>query len=136
MGAARTPWIGGAACLGLLALAACQTPALQPQVARQDFATYCAGCHGADARGGGPDAEGLSVQPPDLTRLSARNGGTFPLVAVMSQIDGYSRTGTMPDFGSMLVEDRQVLVETSPGVSTPAPERLVLLARYLESLQR
>ncbi|PWR03708.1 cytochrome C [Meridianimarinicoccus roseus] len=137
MGAAGIRAIAGGASLAIvLGVAACQAPVTGPQVARQDFADHCAACHGADARGNGPAAQGLAVQPPDLTTLSARNGGSFPLVEVMSQIDGYSRGGTMPEFGAYLLEDRQVLVETAPGVQTPAPERLVLMARYLQSLQR
>jgi mono/diheme cytochrome c family protein len=121
-----------------LAVAACQNvPVTRLDVARQDFAEHCAACHGADARGDGPAAAGLNVPPPDLTRLSARNGGDFPLVEVMSQIDGYTRgPSAMPEFGSLLLEDRMVMVETSPGVQTPTPERLVLMARYLETLQR
>ena len=75
--------------------------------------------------------------PADLTQISARNGGTFPIEKVMSQIDGY-RSGprAMPEFGSYLVDDRTVMVETEPGVFTPAPERLAGMAQYLESLQR
>lgn len=94
----------------------------------QYFADYCAECHGADARG--------TDRAPDLTRIAARNGGAFPMVRVMSQIDGYGRGGDMPDFGRFLLDDRQVMVETAPGEFTPAPERLAGMARYLESLQR
>lgn len=121
-----------------LAAAACQNvPLAEIDVARQDFADHCASCHGADARGGGPAAARLNVKPPDLTTLRARNGGVFPLVAVMSQIDGYTRgSSAMPEFGALLLEDRRVLVETSPGVQTPTPQRLAAMARYLESLQR
>ncbi len=117
-----------------LVVAACQNvPTTEVEVARQNYVDYCAACHGADGRG----AASLNVPPPDLTTLSARNGGTFPLVAVMSQIDGYTRgAGAMPEFGAYLLDDRTVLVETSPGVQTPTPERLVAMARYLESLQR
>jgi len=120
------------------ALAACQAvPVAEVQVARQDFADHCAACHGADARGDGPAAAGMAVPPPDLTRLRARNGGTFPLVEVMSQIDGYTRgSGSMPEFGSLLLEDDTVMVETAPGVQTPTPARLAAMARYLETLQR
>ncbi|QIE41914.1 c-type cytochrome [Meridianimarinicoccus aquatilis] len=128
--------VSGACACAILALAACQTPIIESPVPKQDFADYCASCHGVDAKGNGPAAANLAVAPPDLTTLSARNGGEYPLVMVMSQIDGYGRDGSMPEFGSYLLEDRKVLVETSPGVETPAPERLVLMARYLESLQR
>lgn len=123
--------------VGLL-VAACQNvPVAEVEVARQNYVDYCYACHGAGGRGGGPAAASLNVAPPDLTTLSARNGGTFPLVEVMSQIDGYSRgDGAMPEFGAYLLDDRTVMVETSPGVQTPTPERLLAMARYLESLQR
>jgi mono/diheme cytochrome c family protein len=57
--------------------------ALPPLVIRstagQDlFAFYCASCHGRDGKGSGPVASALKVQPPDLTRLAQRHGGTFP----------------------------------------------------------
>jgi len=41
----------------------------------------------------------------------------------------------MPEFGPALQEGRLVMVETGPGVTTPTPERLYALARYLETLQ-
>ena len=128
----------GVAALGCLLVAACQNvPASGIDVARQDFGDYCASCHGADARGGGELAAALKVRAVDLTTLTARNGGEFPLVAVMSKIDGYTRgTSSMPEFGALLLEDRTVMVETSPGIQTPTPERLVAMARYLETLQR
>jgi mono/diheme cytochrome c family protein len=133
----QTRYLGAATAIAVLGLAACQFPVAQPPVARQDFATHCASCHGTDARGNGPASAGMAVAPPDLTRISARNGGEFPTVAVMSQIDGYTRgPSSMPEFGDMLLGDRRVLVETSPGVQTPTPERLVLMAEYLRSLQR
>ena len=52
------------------------------------FRTYCASCHGPEARGDGPVADLLKVSPPDLTRLTERHGGTFPREAVRSTIDG------------------------------------------------
>ena len=38
------------------------------------FQHFCASCHGVDAKGGGPMAPVLLVQPADLTTLSARYG--------------------------------------------------------------
>src|ERR1700719_2317918 len=49
---------------------------------RQLYKPYCATCHGADARGNGPMAKSLKVTPADLTHISARNGGTFPLMRI------------------------------------------------------
>lgn len=105
---------------------------------RADFQTLCAPCHGADATGGGPAAEGLPKAPADLTLIAARNGGTFDYAAVMSRIDGYARDDSgqvMPDFGPLL-EGETVLVDTGDGIPTPTPARLYGLAQYLESIQR
>jgi mono/diheme cytochrome c family protein len=44
----------------------------------QIFTSYCAPCHGKDAKGGGPTAAALKVSPPDLTTLSKRHNGKFP----------------------------------------------------------
>ena len=129
-------WAGGAAVM-TLGLVACTA---EPEVARQEYASYfreyCAVCHGSGGRGDGPAAAGMSPKPADLTQLSARNGGVFPIVAVMNQIDGY-RSGprAMPEFGAFLVNDKSVMVETAPGEFTPAPERLAGMAEYIRSLQ-
>ena len=108
---------------------------------KSDYDRFCVACHGADGTGDALATEALGVAPADLTTLSARNGGTFPLVRVMSHIDGYTRRVedgdlVMPEFGPALQAGDLVMVETEPGVMTPTPERLLALARYLETLQR
>jgi mono/diheme cytochrome c family protein len=119
-----------AAAAGLVACAP------EPEVSgRADFAALCAACHGADARGGGAVANGA---PPDLTRIAARDGGSFDYARVMSRIDGYARGGHgtgMPEFGALLEGDT-VLVDLGDGVLTPTPERLFGIAQYLASIQR
>ncbi len=52
------------------------------------FKAYCAACHGTDAKGTGPMSEYLKVKTPDLTRISERAGGTFPLTRVQRIISG------------------------------------------------
>jgi len=52
------------------------------------YRVYCAGCHGAAARGDGPMADLLKVRPADLTRFRAGNGGTFPADRVAADVDG------------------------------------------------
>ena len=123
-----------------LALSAC-VATVEPgsvEKGRIAFAQDCAGCHGADAKGGGPLAAGLAVAPPDLTTLSARNGGTFPQVYVMAIIDGLDRgehfSDAMPEFGAGDLGD-PIVVELDEGLGTPVPERLLALAAYLETLQ-
>lgn len=50
------------------------------------FQTYCAACHGPDARGNGPVAPALKQRVPDLTRLSQANSGKFPTLHVKTTI--------------------------------------------------
>ena len=54
------------------------------------FRINCAGCHGTNARGNGPIAEYINAPVPDLTHISARNGGEFPSERVYRVIDGQS----------------------------------------------
>ena len=52
------------------------------------FRSYCASCHGAEAKGDGPLAGNLRVAPSDLTRLANRNHGKFDAEKVRRAIDG------------------------------------------------
>ncbi|NBD28941.1 MAG: c-type cytochrome, partial [Alphaproteobacteria bacterium] len=97
----------------------------------------CAACHGTDGRGAGDFGVELFTIPPDLTTLSAQNGGDFPRDYVMSVIDGYDRShafsAAMPEFG-VLDLGPTVIVEED-GVGTPVPATLLALANYLETIQ-
>jgi hypothetical protein len=88
--------------------------------------------------GNGPASRGLSVTPPDLTGLTASNGGVFPRDAVMSTIDGLDRgthfSAAMPEFGAG--DLGETVVVESDGLGTPVPMTLLLLADYLESMQQ
>src|ERR1700723_1547556 len=94
---------------------------------------YCASCHGADAKGDGPMAKSLKVKPADLTRIAARNGGTFPLKRIERVISGEEQpptghgTSEMPVWGPIFshVERDQDLGRV----------RVDNLARYLRDIQ-
>jgi hypothetical protein len=58
------------------------------EAGRQQFDDKCAVCHGATGIGDGVLAEGLRLKPADLTRISERNGGTFPTSKTFSKIWG------------------------------------------------
>ena len=98
------------------------------------YKAYCASCHGMDAKGAGPMAGSLRVSPSDLTRISARNGGTFPLARVSRIISGEepSRRGhgthEMPVWGPVF---SQVEADRDLG-----RVRVDNLARYLQQLQQ
>ena len=83
----------GAVFSGLLASAQDQPP--KPETALIQsiqgpalYQAYCAACHGADGKGGGPMAQSLKVKPSDLTHISSRNGGKFPLTKIERIISG------------------------------------------------
>lgn len=126
------------ALLCLPALAACVDAKDTPDTGAEDFATYCAACHGPTGKGDGEAAAGLSRKPANLTRLSAKNKGSFPTTRVMAQIWGYAGAkgrGVMPDFGPML-QGEMVPYDGGDGIETPTPIRLVELAEYLKRLQQ
>ena len=52
------------------------------------YRTYCASCHGAEARGDGTVAQFLKVRPANLTQIATRNKGVFPAERVHQIIDG------------------------------------------------
>lgn len=119
-----------------LAMAGCMPDTPTPTGA-EDFASFCAGCHGTGGKGDGPDAGLLARRPADLTQLSAQNGGAFPGTAVMAKIWGYtgSRDGSpMPAFGPLLQGDL-VPHDGGDGIGTPTPVRLVGIAEHVRSLQ-
>lgn len=119
-----------------LALAGCVEP--EAPTGSEDFATFCAACHGASGRGDGEAAAELARKPADLTGLSARNDGVFPGTAVMAKIWGYTggqqAASPMPGFGPLLQGDL-VPYDGGDGIATPTPIRLVQIAEYLRTLQ-
>jgi mono/diheme cytochrome c family protein len=97
------------------------------------YKAYCAVCHGPNAKGDGPMMMFLKTAPSDLTRISARNGGMFPLAKVRRVISGEESlpgghgTRQMPIWGPIF---SQVAWDQDLG-----RVRIDNLARYLESLQ-
>ncbi|MAQ83130.1 MAG: cytochrome C [Maritimibacter sp.] len=102
------------------------------------FQSYCAGCHGVEAKGEGPLAPLLAVPVADLTGLAARNGGEFPLIRVVELIDGrqllQGHGGPMPVFGPMLGGGAAVL-DGPDGSVVQTRGDVVRIAEYLAALQ-
>lgn len=124
-----------------LALGACVERETQPS-GSEDFASYCAACHGMSGKGDGEGATALGRKPADLTQLSAKNGGVFPGTRVMAKIWGYTGAAPgrqdagspMPEFGPLLQGDL-VPYDGGDGIATPTPVRLVQITEYLKALQ-
>lgn len=103
------------------------------------YAKHCATCHGADARGGGPMAPVLVLQPPDLTALAERNNGIFPITRVVMRIDGRdpltSHGSPMPVYGDFFEGDLAVSLKAETGQPILTSQPLVDLVEYLKTLQ-
>ena len=97
------------------------------------YTAYCAVCHGADGKGRGPMAASLKQALPDLTRVSARNGGKFPLIRIERIVSGEEPLPTghgtrdMPLWGPIF---SQVAWDQDLGRM-----RVYNLAKYIEALQ-
>ena len=80
------------------------------------------GDNGVTGRGDGPSATNLRTPPADLTKIAARRDGIWPMLEVMSIIDGYSRStlqrDEMPIFDDFLEGD-MIDVDTGNGLKTP-----------------
>lgn len=124
----------------LLILAACSEVDMpDPEEGAALFESNCKVCHGPGGRGDGDFAAGMRPKPADLTLLARNNGGQLSRTAVLSAIDGYSRSSKaqqqMPEFG-LLLEGDTVPLDVGDGRMTPVPRPLAALVLYLEKLQR
>lgn len=98
------------------------------------FASYCAVCHGEDARGGGPMAGQLRRAVPDLTLFAMRNGNAFPSLRVMRLIDGRD----VPSHGNREMPVWGDAFRSTPGGMAPGTVtmRIESLTAYLEGIQQ
>ena len=99
---------------------------------------HCAVCHGAEARGKGPLAPALLLQPPNLRSLSARHDGVFPLERVVTRIDGrdplVSHGSPMPVYGEFFEGDDTAL-KTEAGQPILMSGPVADLVAYLQGVQ-
>jgi mono/diheme cytochrome c family protein len=97
------------------------------------YKAYCAVCHGSDGKGSGPMAQSLKVRPADLTRVSARSAGTFPMARLERIISGVEPspaghgTREMPVWGPIF---SQIAWDQDLG-----RVRIDNLARYIREMQ-
>ncbi|HEY2171658.1 MAG TPA: c-type cytochrome [Candidatus Angelobacter sp.] len=52
------------------------------------YRAHCATCHGVEGKGDGPAAPALNTKMPDLSTISQRSGGIFPVGRVRKIIIG------------------------------------------------
>lgn len=108
-------------------------PLTSPASGKEMFTSYCASCHGKDAKGNGPAANALKQLPADLTTLAKRNGGKYPADKVTSILRG--QTTLMAHGDQEMPVWGPVFWRLSQGHEEQVQMRIGNLNRYLESLQ-
>jgi mono/diheme cytochrome c family protein len=104
-----------------------------PSSGPQMYKDYCAVCHGADGKGGGPAASAMKTPPPDLTTMAKRYGEKSVALKVDATLRfgaGNKTHGTadMPVWGP--------LFSATDKSQTAVAMRISNLSKYVESLQQ
>lgn len=115
--------------------------AQQPKVdlGKREYDNNCAVCHGRDGKGNGPYVELLRRSPPDLTTMSKRNGGVFPVSRSYEVIEGAGAghgTRDMPIWGmDYSVKAAEYYVDVPYDSQAYVRGRILSLIEYLNRLQ-
>ena len=115
-----------------------ETPAPHDPIAsgKASYEAYCESCHGTDGHGLGQLVDDLKTIPADLTDLSARNAGIFPVERVYQVIDGRKMipehgTREMPIWGNIWGYD-----EDTPVDEEVVQQQINELVEYIRSIQK
>jgi mono/diheme cytochrome c family protein len=105
-----------------------------PNSGKEMFNSYCAVCHGKDAKGDGPAAPAMKTPPSDLTLLAQKDSGKkYPASHVAAIIRGQASTPShgiqdMPVWGPLFSS-------ISQGHDAQVQQRTANLVSYIETLQ-
>lgn len=98
----------------MLAFAGTAAGQVRAELGKREYMSKCAVCHGASGKGDGSYFELLKTRVPDITTISQRNKGVFPVERLYQVIDGREMlkahgTREMPiwglDYSSKAAED-------------------------------
>jgi mono/diheme cytochrome c family protein len=97
------------------------------------YHAHCASCHGVEGKGDGPVAPALNTKIPDLSTISQRSGGIFPVARVRKIIVGDEAilghgSREMPIWGPIF---HQIQQDRDYG-----EVRLQNITNYLKSIQK
>jgi len=105
---------------------------------QEEYLMACAACHGKDGDGNGELATMFKNPIPNLTGITKRNDGVFPLLGVIQAIDGRAvirgHGNPMPVFGNRYrteAESRSAMF----GSEAQVRRRVLELALYIQSIQ-
>lgn len=111
-------------------------------IGKTEYEQSCATCHGMDGKGRGSISQTFQLTVPDITTMTRRNAGRFPVARVYAVIDGREEvkahgTRDMPIWGkyySLSSEPRFDDYAYNPEVAVRA--RILALIDYLHRLQQ
>lgn len=113
--------------------------AKQQPAGKEEYRESCAACHGLSGHGDGPVAKHLKIKPPDLTQLSRKRGGKFPVDELYRLIDGRQTKGIHGERAMPIWGDRYKVKATKEfggyGAETAVRDRIVKLVEYLRTIQ-
>lgn len=131
-------------CVGVLAsaFALSVVGADKLDIGKIEYEQSCATCHGLDGKGKGSIAQTFQLSVPDITTLTKRNGGVFPVSRVYDVIDGREEvkahgTRDMPIWGkyySLTAAPRYDDYAYNPEAAVRG--RILALTDYLHRLQQ
>ncbi len=105
---------------------------------RDEYLASCAACHGEAGDGNGEIAVMFKEGVPDLTGITKRNDGVFPMLRIIQSIDGRAvirgHGNPMPVFGNRFraaTTSENALL----GAEAIARGRVLELALYIQSIQ-
>ena len=121
-------------------LAVAPAAAQEAEIGAEIYADNCASCHGRDGTGNGPMAPVLLVPPSDLTTLTVRHDGRFPVTRVVMRIDGreplVAHGSDMPVFGDFFEGVQSIPLKAGSGQPILVSEPIADLVAYLRAIQK
>ncbi|HKQ12680.1 MAG TPA: cytochrome c [Steroidobacteraceae bacterium] len=126
--------------VALLLVGACtSTPERKPEQmsGMEIYQQLCSSCHGISGHGDGPVSSLIKIGVPDLTHMTRREGGEFPIEDIRRTIDGrWDRRAhgarDMPVWGWQLYDNSSINDAQERAIVDSMIDRLV---GYLRSIQ-
>lgn len=114
--------------------------AVKSDLGKREYSASCAVCHGNDGKGNGPYGELLQRKATDLTTLSKRNGGTFPVTRIYETIEGANvpshGSREMPIWGrAYRISAAEYYMDVDYNPEVYVRTRILALIEYLSRLQ-